>query len=211
MNPSGASQERDKPRSVSLLLLCAVALIYAACGKPFDIKSKPTIKDVKPNAGATLKSAGEADGVRIQAEAIIDEDYLYDTFEANMILAGVLPVRLEITNTGAEKASLDRGKFELVAQSKAYKMIDSHKAYKRLMSYYGIRIYNKHGYQESREDFDTHAFNLKKDLAPGESRDGLVYFAVPNEVIRGGNLTLVARKVAAGRAKDDAKIELAFK
>jgi hypothetical protein len=193
------------------LSLCLLAILCAACGKPFNVKPKPAVIDSKATARVTLKAVGESQGIAIQAEAITDEDYLYDTFEANLILAGVLPVQLKLTNNGASTAELKRAKLEIKALNKNYKMLDSHKAYKRLMSFYGISIYNKHGHKESRADFDTHAFELKKPLAAGESREGLIYFAVPNEVIKGGSLNLLARKLSAGRAKGDTSVELNLK
>jgi hypothetical protein len=206
-----ASQKRFPTRFAAVLLIGFTAIHLMACGKPFNVKPKPTVKDIKPDASVTLKAEGEANGMKIQAEAITDEDYIYDAFDANIIMAGVLPVRLQLTNGGAEKAGLRNARFEIFAQNKIYKLIDSHKAYKKLMSYYAISIYNKNGYKVSREDFDTHALELKKELAPGESREGLIYFAIPNEIIKGGDLKLLTRRLGAGRVKDDARMELLLK
>jgi hypothetical protein len=200
-----------RPTLAMLFPMCLLVILLSACGKPFNVKPKPTVKDATPNAKVTWKAEGESKGVTIQAAVITDEDYLYDTFEANLLLADVLPIHLKLTNTGAEAAELRQSKLEIKAQNKNYKMLDSHKAYKRLMSYYGITIYNKHGHKESRADFDTHAFDLKKPLAAGESREGLIYFSVPNEIIKSGNLNLLARKLSAGRAKDDSPVELNLK
>jgi hypothetical protein len=201
---------RIQCRSARLSVVLLTVLV-AACGKPFNVKPKPAVIESKTAARVTLKAEGESQGVAIQATAITDEDYLYDTFEANLILAGVLPVQLKLTNNGASAAELRRSKLEIKAQNRNYKRLDSHKAYKRLMSFYGISIYNKHGHKESRDDFDTHAFDLKKPLAVGESREGLVYFAVPNEVIKSGSLNLLARKLSAGRTKNDVPVELNLK
>jgi hypothetical protein len=200
-----------QPALAKLFPLCLLAILLAACGKPFNVKPRPDVKVATPNTPVSWKAEGESKGVTIQAAAVTDEDYLYDTFEANLLLAGVLPVHLKLTNTGAEAAELRRAKLEIKAQNKNYKIMDSHKAYKRLMSFYGISIYNKHGHKESRADFDTHAFDLKKPLAAGESREGLIYFAIPNEIIKSGNLNLLARKLSAGRAKDDSLVELNLK
>jgi hypothetical protein len=195
----------------SLLPVCLFVILMTGCGKPFNVKPKPAIKDATSVPPVTWKAEGVSQGVRIQAATVTDEDYLYDTFEANLLLADVLPIHLKMTNTGTEAAALRQAKLEIKAQNKSYKMLDSHKAYKRLMSFYGISIYNKNGHKESRADFDTHAFDLKKNLAAGESREGLVYFAVPNEIIKSGNLNLLASKLSAGRAKDNSPVELNLK
>jgi hypothetical protein len=192
------------------LLVCLLTVFVAACGKPFNVKPKPDVKSssgpVTSQAQTTLKAEGESNGLMIYAEAITDEDYLYDTFAANLLMADVLPVRLKLTNTTAETAGLRGAKLEITSQNKKYKLLDSHKTFKRLMSYYGISVYNKRGFKQSREDFDTHAFDLKKPLAAGESREGLIYFGVPNAMIKSGNLTLTARKLSAGRTKDDKQV-----
>src|SRR5688572_6262014 len=205
------SLRRYKTSIIKSLLVCSLAMLGAACGKPFNVKPKPDVKTAVPGAQAIYKAEGEANGLKIYATAINDEDYLYDTFEANLPLAGVLPVRLKVSNTGTEAAQLKNAKLVIQSQNQSYKILDSHKAYKRLMSYYGVSIYNKHGFKESRDDFDTHAFDLKKPLMAGESREGLIYFSVPHEVIKGGNLTLLARKLSAGRLRDDSPFELNLK
>jgi hypothetical protein len=205
------SAKQGNRRTAAGLLCGMLLLLFAACGKPFNVKSKPTIKDVKPDANVTIEGEGEGNGVKLHAEAITDEDFIYDAFDANLIMAGVLPVRLQVSNQGTEKVALNKARFEMLAQSKLYKMIDSHKAYKKLMSHYQISIYNKNGYKESREDFDTHALDVKKELAPGEEREGLIYFAIPNEIIKIGDLKLLARKLGAGQVKDQSIIELPLK
>lgn len=205
------SAKQGNRRTAAGLLCGILLLLFAACGKPFNVKSKPTIKDIKPDANVTLEAEGEANGVRLHAEAITDEDFIYDAFDANLILAGVLPVRMQINNKGTEKVHLNKARFEVIAQNKLYKMIDSHKAYKKLMSHYQISIYNKNGYKESREDFDTHALELKNELAPGEEREGLIYFAIPNEIIKSGDLKLTVRKLGAGQVSDNEKTELVLK
>ncbi|MBI3651825.1 MAG: hypothetical protein HY231_12465 [Acidobacteria bacterium] len=196
---------------VALLLLVLLPVCFAACGKPFNVQPKPTIIAAPPDASATLKATAEANGLQVQAHAITDEDYLYDTFDANLILAGVLPVRLQFGNTRSATVDLSQAKLELVAPNKTYKVIDSHKAYKKLMSYYGIRIYNKHGFKTSRQDFDTYALDLKKALAPHETREGLIYFAVPDALIKSSRLTLLARKLGATQAPGDSTLELLLK
>lgn len=204
---------KSQPASAKFLLVLLLAILLTACGKPFNVKPKPVVKADAPAVPVpvTWKAEGESQGVMIQAATVTDEDYLYDTFEANLLLADVLPIHLKLTNNGTETADLRQTRLEIKAQNKSYRLLDSHKAYKRLMSYYGITIYNKQGHKESRADFDTHAFDLKKPLPAGESREGLIFFAVPNDIIKSGNLNLSARKLSAGRAKNNSLIELNLK
>ncbi len=143
----------------------------------------------------------------LNAEALTDEDKLYDTFDGNLILAGILPVRVKLQNSGAEKVELKSAKFELRgATNSVFKLLEAEKAYKQLRKYYGITIYNKRGNSESKADFSTYALDVKKSLAGNETREGLLFFAVPNEVIKEGNFRLVVRKL--NRARSDSPLEL---
>src|SRR5215212_7462283 len=76
----------------------AVALVIAAqssgCGgKPFNVREKPfKVREGTNMPPPTFGARAEAGAVTIQAEAVRDEDFLYETFDANLILAGLLPV-----------------------------------------------------------------------------------------------------------------------
>src|SRR5215204_866706 len=88
-------------------LVTVVATFLGCGGQPFDVKTRP---DTPPVAtGARAQSLG----IIIQAEAITDEDFLNDTFDANLILAGVLPVQAMIRNEGQEPVNLKKAKFEV--------------------------------------------------------------------------------------------------
>jgi hypothetical protein len=185
--------------------LCVVALLpLAACGgKPFNVQPRPTPLPVISSAGA------EVDGLILQAEAVTDENFLYDTFDANLVLAGLLPVRVRLANSRAEAFEIKRARFEVRASSnRTYKAIDAERAYKRLVSYYGIRTYSKGGYRESRSDFESYGLDTSEPLGAGESRQGILFFPVPDQEIRSGGLTLVGRRLDAKRSRSDANVEI---
>jgi hypothetical protein len=147
--------------------------------------------------------------VAIQAETITDEDYLYDNFDANLILAGVYPVSLKVTNSGAEVLELKRARFEIRSETgKRFGVSDARRAYKRLISYYEISLYSKNGYKRSLDDFSSHAFDLKAPLGPGESRQGILFFAVPATDSAGSDFTLVSSRIRRGRADSTLELKL---
>jgi hypothetical protein len=195
-----------KSKWPGFLTLTAFLLMTAGCGKPFNVQPKPG------RVEGEYSNRTERAGVMVEAEALTDEDALYDTFEANIILAGLLPVRAKITNSGTESLAIRRATFEVrVAGSRSFKVISAGKAYGKLISYYGISFYNKRGYSQSKEDFSAYALDVKKSLAAGETRAGLLFFPVPDELIRGGDLTLITKKLAAGKSKDGMPIEVTLK
>ena len=170
----------------------ATALFVAAgfgCGRPFNVKTQPTL----PSASYVAKAS--VDAIAVEAHAITDEDLLYDTFDANLIAAGILPVRVLLTNGGSEPVELKKARFEIETQSIRFKNADARKAFKRLISYYGISAYSKSGYNESLEAFTSHAFDVTTTLGGGQSRQGLMFFMVPAEAARQPGLTLVVGKL----------------
>jgi hypothetical protein len=183
-----------KLHSLSRLRLIAgsAALLATAafgCGKPFNIKTQPTLP---PANSAARANVGD---ITVEANAITDEDFLYDTFDANLIAAGVLPVRVGLTNSGAETVEVDDARFEIETQSRRFKSANPRRAFKRLISYYGISVYSKTGYKESLEAFTSYALDVETPLAGTQSRRGLVFFLVPAEAARGAGLTLVIEKL----------------
>lgn len=173
---------------------CAVLLAAAAfgCGKPFNVKTQPTLP---PASYAARTSVGD---IAIEANPITDEDFLYDTFDANLIAAGVLPVRAMLTNSGTEAVEVRKARFEIETQSGRFKAADARKAFKRLISYYGISVYSKAGYKESLEAFASYALDLETPLAAAQSRQGLMFFLIPTEAARGAGMTLVIGKLKSG-------------
>jgi hypothetical protein len=193
-------------RRLSRLIIGSTALLLASlapgCGRPFNVKTQPGLPPVGYAAKASL------DSIAVEANAITDEDFLYDTFDANLIAAGVLPVRLVLTNSGNQSVETKRARFEVKAPAGRFKAADARKAFKRLISYYGISAYSKAGYKESLEAFSSYALDLRTPLAASQSRQGLVYFFVPDEVARQIGLTLVIERLHSMRPADRAAIEL---
>lgn len=195
-------------KRIALIAILIFASAVAGCGggKPFDVKTRP---------GAIVRASGaraDAGGVVVQAEAVMDEDFLHETFDANLIMAGILPVRIALMNEGQEPVELKRAVFEMrPSRGPTCKMMDARRAFEQLISYYGISTYSDEGYDESLAAFSSHAIDLKEPLAPGQSREGLMFFRMLHYDVRDLGLTLVASRLAPKRAKGAQAIELTLK
>lgn len=202
-----AAASLTKLLSLSRLRLSAVstAMLVAAaalgCGRPFNVKTQPALP---PASYAAKADIGE---IAVEANAVTDEDFLYDTFDANLIAAGVLPIRVMLTNSGGEAVKVRDARFEIETQSRRFKSAEPRKAFKRLISYYGISVYSKAGYKESLEAFASYALDVTTQLAGAESRQGLMFFLVPADAAREAGLTMVIRKLNSG-ASDGRAVSL---
>jgi hypothetical protein len=188
----------------ALLTLCSNLLLSVGCSsKPFDVKTEVTLP---ATVGAPVV---ESQGVRLQAAAVRDEDYLLSTFDANLILAGVLPVKMTMTNSGAQPLDLRKARFEVrTADGHAYKATDAKRVYKRLIDYYGISTYSKGAYNESRDEFAAYALDLSRPLAMGESRQGMLFFILPDRAIQATGLKLIGVRLGSSGSSGTVELQL---
>ena len=183
------SSKRFSSRFAAGPVLLLLATAQLGCGRPFNVKTQPYLPPTSYAAKAVV------DSIAVEAQAITDEDLLYDTFDANLISAGVLPVRVRMTNSGGEAVDLKSARLELETKAGRFKAVDARKAFKRLISYYGISVYSKSGYSESLEAFVAFALDVATPLGGGQSRQGLVFFLAPSEATRQTGLTMTISKL----------------
>jgi hypothetical protein len=187
------SPERRSSRLFDLrrYAVIIVVAVISACGKPFNVKPRTELPRAEYTATATI------DQIAVQARPITDENLLYETFDANLILAGVLPVRVMLTNSAGETLNLAKARFAIRAGNAAqvFKSVAARQAFKRVISYYEISTYNKAGFKESLDDFSAYALDTDRPLNGRESREGLLFFLVGGNVIREAGLILEISKL----------------
>ena len=187
-----------------MLVISVFAVMLAGCAaRPFNVK--PRVSLSKPD----YRSSGQIDGLGIQAEAMTDEDYLYEIFDANLIQAGIYPVRIRVTNNRADALELKRAKFGIKSGSgKPFQATEARRAYKRLIKYYELSLYSKDGYKRSLNDFESHAFDTQAPLGPGDSREGILFFPVPAQISGEGGLILEAARLGKQSGTDALELTL---
>jgi len=183
-------------------LVLVLVLACAGCAsRPLDVKVVP---HVEPDAISAPSVAGP---LSVRAAAVWDEDWLLENFDANTILAGVLPVRVEIENRGREP--LATKKLEIAASDAAgrrFEWLDASKARKAIEKYYELsRIQSKSGTSLYKQDWAANALDLAAPLSPGERRQGFVYLRIPEGVARH-----VGLRFAVASKRDAARAELAL-
>ncbi len=199
----GKRYRRTRPRSPFLPALLAFLAAFTSSCKPFNVK--PHIEVPR----ASNESQVESNGVSFRASVVDDEDWLSDTFDANLILAGIVPVRVELKNAERTPIELSRARFELrTAGGRSFRSTGPERAFKQALTYYDVSAWSKALYKESRDDFASYALEVNAPLAAGESRQGLLYFLLRGEAASGNGLTLVVSRLRSSDEKGSSRVEL---
>jgi hypothetical protein len=169
------SQGRRGAGFCFLLLLAALA--GASCGGSL-YKVKPV---VDAPVGSTNGEAVAA-SVHVRAVPLVSDEESQELFEANLPLAGLLPVRVEIDNEGGEPLMFKRVRFHLRDQTgKEWKYRTAKQSVSRILDANGVYLYNPNARATFATDFRAHAFELETPLAPGQARRGLIFFQTPKK------------------------------
>jgi len=154
----------------------AVALLLAGCGSLYK---------VKPAAEAPIKGAAagaRAGEIVVRAVPLLSDEESQELFEANLPLAGLLPVRLEISNSGSTAVELKRARFRLRDdQGREWKVRSAKQAVSRILEANDISLYNPQARANFEEAFRAHALDTLTPLAPAERRQGLIFFQTPKK------------------------------
>src|SRR5262249_40898300 len=122
--------------------------------------------------------------------------------------AGILPVRVKLSNSGTGAVELSKARFEVRdASGRSFKSSSAQRAFKRLVSYYEISAYSKAGFKESRADFSSHALDTATPIPAGEPGEALLFFLVPSEAASGSGFALFASRLSPSQS-DKQPIEI---
>jgi hypothetical protein len=150
------------------LVLC---LLTASCGGSL-YKVKPKI-----DAPVTGGRDASASGLSVRAVPLLTDEESQELFEANLPLAGLLPVRLEIGNESGAALSFKRARFQLRdADGRAWKLRSPKQVVSRILKDNAIYLYNPNSRKKFEEDMSAHAFDLAEPLETGKQRRGLLFF-----------------------------------
>lgn len=167
-------QRRRRAAGGFLLFL---AFMLSACGG--------SLYRVKPVVDAPVSSAtgaASAGGVSVRAVPLLTDEEGQELFEANLLLAGLLPVRIEIGNESGAPLSFKRVRFRLRDQSgKEWKYRNARQAVSRILEANDIYLYNPNSRAAFETALRTHALDLETPLAGNQPRRGLIFFQTPQK------------------------------
>jgi hypothetical protein len=169
-------------RRVSLIF--TVCLSLSACSVPL-YKVAPIPKNSPIEAGQTATQ----NSLEVVAAALLDDDKAFERFEANLLLAGILVVDIQLKNQGnSPTKSLS---FEVQdATGKRFQLLSEKKELSNLMKFEGVRVYPILGKQETLEQLAAIALPKKITLAAQEEKRGVLFFHAKQDVAQLKGLVL---------------------
>src|SRR5690349_5932203 len=151
---------------VSLVFFFTVLISSSCSGSLFKVKPASEL----PPLPADTRTA-EAGGVTLRVAPLLSDEQIQELFEANLPLAGVLPVRIELAFQSGPAVELKRARFHLRDdQNREWKLLPPKKAVSRIMKANGITLYNPNSRKQFEQEFGAYAIDVKTPLASGESR-----------------------------------------
>ncbi len=156
--------------------MTALVALAASCGG--------SLYKVKPKIDAPVEGGREASasGFTIRAVPLTADEESQSLFEANLPLAGLLPVRVEMANAGGAPLSFERVRFRLRdAEGREWKFRTPRQTVARILESDQVYLYNPNSRRAFEEAVAQHSFDLKTPLEPAGRRRGLIFFQTPKK------------------------------
>ena len=164
-----------KYRSIaSLAPLLYLLLFNASCSNSL-FKVKP-VSDL-PALPSTAASA-DLGTLTFRAAPLLTDEETQELFEANLQLAGLMPVRVEIIHNSGDVMDLRRLRFRLHDAANAdWKMVSAKQAISRILKANGIFAYNPNSRKTFEKEFRAYELDLKTPFAHADAkRQGILIF-----------------------------------
>ncbi len=143
-------------------------------------KVKP-VTELPPLPAAS--NTADAGGVTVRVAPLLTDEESQDLFEANLPVAGVLPVRLQLDFQSGVPVETERARFRLRDnQNKEWKLLSPKSAVSRIMKANGVSLYNPNSRKQFEHEFAAYAIDLKQPLSSDDPRrQGFLFFQTPDK------------------------------
>lgn len=160
-----------------LVLCLGICFLMTGCGGSlFRVKPVTELPALPDNSRSA--SAG---GVTVRVAPLLSDEEAQELFEANLPLAGVLPVRIEMTFESGVPVELKRARFRLRdAQSREWKLLSPKNAVSRVLKANEVYAYNPNSRKQFEKEFTSYGIELNEPLSTSERRrQGFLFFQTP--------------------------------
>src|SRR5688500_17085972 len=159
--------ERWRPlrRWVTALLTVLISIAVTGCSSSLYKVKSPAALSRMPATAATA----DLGSVTFRAAPLLTDEETQELFEANLQLAGLLPVRLEARHNGGEDLVLKKLKFKLHdASGNEWKLISGKQAVSHILKANAVFAYNPNSRKTFEKEFRSYDFDLKAPLTHSE-------------------------------------------
>jgi hypothetical protein len=176
------------------LVLLAVLSLQGCSGALFKVKPLVDLPAMPENS-----STAEGGGIKLRAALLLRDEESQELFEANLPIAGILPVRMEFVYESGVPIEIKRARFRLRdADGREWKLLSAKKATSQIMKANGIFAYNPNSRKQFEKEFGAYELDHVTPLNPAERRrQGFLFFQSPNKqpVESPRGLTLVIERL----------------
>jgi hypothetical protein len=164
-------------RIVGSAALTFAVLFCVGCGSSlFRVKPVTELPALPDNSRSA--SAG---GVTVRVAPLLSDEEAQELFEANLPLAGVLPVRMEMAFESGVPIEIKRARFRVRdAQGREWKLLSPKSAVSRVLKANEVFAYNPNSRKQFEKEFTAYGIDLKEPLTASERRrQGFLFFQTP--------------------------------
>ncbi len=154
-------------------------LFASSCGGSlFHVKPVAAL----PRMPAKVASANLG-SISFRAAPMLTDEESQELFESNLQLAGLLPVRVEISHNGGDAIELKKIRFRLTdSAGTKWKAVSARQAIARILKANGVSLYNPSSRKTFEQEFRAYELNLKSPLTRTEGRrQGFIIFLSPEK------------------------------
>jgi hypothetical protein len=139
---------------------------------------KPAVE--LPALSGEAKSAS-AGGVTVRVAPLMSDEDSQDLFEANLPLAGILPLRLELAFESGVPVETKKARFRLHdGDGREWKLISPKAAISRILKANEVYAYNPNSRKQFQKELAAYALDLQAPLSSGDRRrEGFLFFEAP--------------------------------
>lgn len=150
--------------------MALLSLALSGCGgRLYNVSPLPA------DAPVELSKAG--DDALVIGAMILDGDEALEKFDANLPLAGIIAVEIQMANRMAATVNISSLKFELRDESsRGLKRLTPKKALKRVMKFYGNGFYRLDARDRTIEAYEAVAIPSNSTISPGQQLRGFLFF-----------------------------------
>ena len=157
----------------------AAGLLATSCAGSL-FKVKPVV-ELPPLTG-DVKSAN-AGGVTVRVAPLMGDEESQELFEANLPLAGILPLRLELVFESGVAVETRKVRFRLRdGDGREWKLLSAKAAVGRILKANDVYAYNPNSRKQFEKEFVAYGIDLTSPLSDTDRRhQGFVFFETPKK------------------------------